>query len=78
MSQVSYKYDYVLTPANTKASYSGRANWAVNFLLSEQMKDRALWAKFVQQFRDQIDHTDRGWRGEFWGKTMRGAALIYE
>ena len=75
---VSYQYEYLLNPAVTKASYNGRADWAVNFLLDEQMKDRALWAKFVQQFRDQIDGDDRGWRGEFWGKTMRGAALIYE
>ncbi len=75
---VQYKYDYLLNPADTKATYTGLGDWAARFLLDEQIMDKKLWARFVQAFRDQIDGIDRGWRGEFWGKTMRGAALIYE
>ena len=75
---VQYKFDYVLQPADTKAHYTGLGDWAARFLLDEQIMDKALWARFVQAFRDQIDGIDRGWRGEFWGKTMRGAAMIYE
>lgn len=56
----------------------GTANDTVNFLMREQMKDPVLWKRFVQQFRDQIDGNDRGWRGEYWGKTIRGAILIYK
>lgn len=35
-----------------------------------------LWARFVQQFREDADY-DAGWRGEYWGKMMRGACFVY-
>ncbi|MBP3704492.1 MAG: glycoside hydrolase family 127 protein [Clostridia bacterium] len=35
-----------------------------------------LWKRFVQQFREHPD-TDYGWRGEYWGKMMRGACFVY-
>ena len=54
----------------------GIANWAANFLQKEQLSDRVLWAKFVDLFRTQPD-SDHGWRGEYWGKMMRGGALVY-
>lgn len=50
--------------------YEGSADGAVRFLLKEQIGDPVLWKCFVQQFRDQIDGTDRDWRGEYWGKTI--------
>ena len=56
----------------------GVANDTVGFFMREQIADPVLWRRFVQQFRDQIDGNDRGWRGEYWGKTIRGAILIYE
>ena len=43
---------------------------------SRDIKNAALWATFVDQFRTQPDG-DGGWRGEFWGKMMRGACLTY-
>ena len=58
--------------------FSGAADGAVRWLMKEQIKDTVLWKRFVQQFRDKIDGSDRGWRGEYWGKTMRGAVMIYE
>ena len=64
--------------AEAKQKYTGLANDAVNFLRKEQLCDAELWAKFVQQFRDQLDGTNEGWRGEYWGKMMRGACLVYE
>lgn len=33
---------------------------------------------FDQQFRDQQDGENQGWRGEYWGKMMRGAVMVYE
>lgn len=56
----------------------GVADWAVCFLQKEQLKDRTLWKKLVDVFRTQPDSENYGWRGEFWGKMMRGAALVYE
>lgn len=45
--------------------------WAETHLL-----DPVLWATFVNQFRYHTD-TRRQWRGEYWGKTMRGACMTY-
>ena len=57
---------------------NGVANWAAEFLQKEQLKDRALWKKFVDVFRTRPDGPDHAWRGEFWGKMLRGGALTYE
>lgn len=48
----------------------------LQFVKAEQLTDRSLWKLFVDQYRDKAD-TDNGWRGEYWGKTMRGAVLTY-
>lgn len=64
--------------ADATQKYNGLADGAVRFLEKEQLYDAPLWAKFVQQFRDQLDGTNEGWRGEYWGKMMRGACLVYE
>ena len=37
-----------------------------------------LWKTFVNQFRLRLDGDTVGWRGEFWGKAMRGAVMVYE
>ncbi len=57
--------------------FHGLADQAARFLQREQLMDVALWAKFVDLFRSQPDGL-KGWRGEFWGKMMRGAALVCE
>ena len=41
-----------------------------------QLLDAALWLRFVMQFRLHSDR-DNGWRGEYWGKMMRGACFVY-
>ena len=56
---------------------NGIANWAARFLQDFSMKDPAQWAKFVEIFRVQQDGDNQGWRGEFWGKMMRGSAMVY-
>lgn len=61
-----------------KLKTQGVADWAAKFLQKEQLKDPAQWAKFVDVFRSQPDGANYGWRGEFWGKMMRGGALVYE
>ncbi|MBR4768997.1 MAG: glycoside hydrolase family 127 protein [Lachnospiraceae bacterium] len=55
----------------------GREREVAEFLIREQFLNGALWKKFVDQFRERIDGDTAGWRGEFWGKSMRGAAMIY-
>ena len=47
------------------------------FLTEKQVGDAKLWDKLVDQFRTRPDKTGE-YRGEYWGKIMRGAALICE
>ena len=49
----------------------------VNFVAESQLKSRERWEKLVEPFIIRED-SDGFWRGEFFGKEMRGAALIYQ
>lgn len=44
---------------------------------SVQLKNRELWSKFVDVYRSRPDSQNNGWRGEYWGKMMRGGVLVY-
>jgi len=57
--------------------YNGLANETAKFVVKEQLSDPALWAKFVDIFRTHPDSSNLGWRGEYWGKMMRGAVMVY-
>lgn len=59
------------------AEYNGMVNDTVNFVLNGQLLKSELWAKFAGVFKTRPDDCDNGWRGEYWGKMMRGACLIY-
>jgi len=58
--------------------YSGHAAKTAVFFENEQLLDESLWKDFVDQFRLQPDGLNMGWRGEFWGKMMRGAVTVYQ
>lgn len=49
----------------------------MKFTEDNQLLKTDLWADFAEQFSDQIDGADEGWRGEYWGKMMRGACFVY-
>lgn len=51
--------------------FDDTAKFIETFLL-----DGKVWARFVDQFRFEYDGKG-GWRGEFWGKMMRGACFTY-
>jgi len=59
------------------AKYIGFVNDVFSFVEKSQLLKPELWLRFVQQFRKDADF-DGGWRGEYWGKMMRGASLVYE
>ncbi len=67
-----------LTASKKKQNYSGEANAAVRYLINDALLDKVQWKKFVDQFREQRDGTNGGWRGEYWGKMIRGAIFVYE
>lgn len=49
---------------------------ALRFFIDCQVGDDVLWARLVNAFRYPIDRSGH-YRGEYWGKIMRGACLIY-
>ena len=57
--------------------YRGDLDEAVRFIEGYQLMDSPLWAKFVSVFVDRPDGENRGWRGEYWGKMMRGGCITY-
>lgn len=61
---------------NNTCQYEGFMDHAYRFILRVQLMREDLWARFVQQFREDSDY-EGGWRGEYWGKMMRGACLVY-
>ena len=62
---------------NQIISVRGICREPLDFIIREQLCDRALWAKFVEQYRIKSDTAKQEWRGEYWGKMMRGAAFVY-
>ena len=62
---------------NGAAQYNDFVNKNVTFILQKQLKDEKLWAKFVKVFQEKPDGEDNGWRGEYFGKMMRGACIVY-
>ena len=62
----------------TQRRYSEIMHKKFRFIIDEQLNDCALWQLLTNQFRKHSDDCDNGWRGEFWGKLMRGACLIYQ
>lgn len=63
--------------ADKSTQYNGFVDEAFDFVEMYQLKKPELWARFVQQFREDADY-EGGWRGEYWGKMMRGASLVYQ
>lgn len=63
---------------NLRQKYTGQTARAVSFVTENQLLDVELWRRFVDQFRNPADGKNNGWRGEYWGKMMRGASLVYE
>lgn len=50
---------------------------AADFLEENQLLNASLWKRFVDQYRTHSDDPNLGWRCEYWGKMMRGAAMTY-
>ena len=68
---------FLLAPGSF--GYRGYADDAIRYIEKKQLLDSALFAKFVRVFTDEQkpDTADLGWRGEYWGKMMRGGCITY-
>ena len=58
---------------NTSCGYIGEI---IAYTIENQLLDEETWKLFVNQFRIHSD-TGNDWRGEYWGKMMRGGCLTY-
>lgn len=50
----------------------------MEFVKEKQLYSAEHWHRFVSQFYMDADGANKGWRGEYWGKMMRGACFVYE
>lgn len=48
--------------------------WFVN---NHQLKDKKAWQDYIDVFVSRVDAKDEKWRGEYFGKQMRGACYTY-
>jgi len=68
---------------------NGAMDEAVRFVMTRQLKDRVLWGKYNEVYTTKEDTWEEiwdgvpagkqfRWRGEYFGKQMRGAVLTYQ
>lgn len=72
--------DKLFTLPEGSVKLTGYIDDAIRFVEKHQLLDPSLWKRFVDQFRDTVpkaDDANNGWRGEYWGKMMRGACFTY-
>ena len=70
------KTDACFSDYRNTFTYSALMDGVFRFVTDNQLKNAALWQRFTDQFRLHSDE-GKGWRGEYWGKMMRGACLVY-
>ena len=61
---------------NNSYQFDGFIDKTYKLIEELQLLDSELWARFVVQFKTEADN-DMHWRGEYWGKMMRGACFVY-
>ncbi len=76
-SASTYKTDKLMKPEHTEAVLGGDVERLCAHVKANQIYNEKLWARFVSLFTFPSDVGDRGWRCEYWGKMMRGAASVY-
>ncbi len=77
MNQPRCNTDRFFVDYANEYQYRGLLDDAFRYIEGFQLLDSVLWDRFVDQFRQEDADHDRGWRGEYWGKMMRGACFVY-
>ena len=67
--------DAFFTDYSVDSKFNGKFAESVDFIVKTQVGVEELWDEFIHQFDAKTDG-DNGWRIEYWGKMMRGAAFI--
>lgn len=60
-----------------ETTIKGYAGKAIELIVKKQYYDKSLWKVTAEQFRLLSDSEFGDWRGEYWGKLMRGACMTY-
>ncbi len=68
--------DVFIQEKETKYAFKGVIDESICYIERIQLLKPELWKRFVNQYRTEAD-SDGGWRGEYWGKMMRGATFVY-
>ncbi len=63
-------------PQSGESKSYGYIGEIIAYTIDNQLLDKETWEIFVNQFRIHSD-TGNDWRGEYWGKMMRGGCLTY-
>ena len=71
------KTDTFFADYKNEYKYNGYIDTMIKFIEDFQLLDVAHWKRFSDQFSKDSDGADFGWRGEYWGKMMRGACFVY-
>ena len=71
-----YKSD-IFSCIDGKMSFDGYIGELEKYLVNTHVTNQDVWKLFVNQFRNKTDG-DWKWRCEYWGKAMRGAAMLYK
>lgn len=72
----SKKLDVFIQEKDTKYDFKGIVDDCIRHIEKIQLLKPELWNRFVNQYRIEAD-SDGVWRGEYWGKMMRGATFVY-
>ena len=64
-------------PSPGEIKLGGYGGKIIDYTITNQLLDADTWQILVNQFRLSEDSDNNGWRGEYWGKMMRGASLTY-
>lgn len=73
-----YRTDAQIASVFSPCRYYGVMDKHARFLEENQLLTANDWYLFVQQFKINPDDADNGWRGEYFGKMMRGACMTYQ
>jgi len=58
--------------------FNGIMDMQARFIEENQLFNEDEWFLFIEQFGNSVDDADKGWRGEYLGKMMRGACMTYQ
>ncbi len=73
-----YDTDFQYMDVTFYREFSGIMDKQARFIEENQLFNEEDWELFVHQFEIAPDDEDNGWRGEYFGKMMRGACMTYQ